>query len=119
MAGQMDGRTDGWQELTGLSEDGAGDVETEAFRGPDPGLGLACGTWNRGRMLLLVVAMCRGPGKPSERSWGEQVGQALPESVTSAALTASHRDFCCRGGEGSGQAEVSGRHLFSFLSCRC
>lgn len=91
-----DGRTDGGQELMGLSEDGA-DVETEAFRGPDPGLGLACGTWSQGRMLLLVVAMCRGPGKPSERSCGEQVGQALPESVTSAALTASHRDFCCRG----------------------
>ena len=94
-----DGRTDGEQELMGLSEGGA-DVETEAFRGPDPGLGLACGTWNQGRMLLLVVAMCRGPGKPSERSWGEQLGQALPESVTSAALTASHRDFCGRGGAG-------------------
>ena len=49
-----DGRTDGGQELMGLSEDSA-DVETEAFRGPDPGLGLACGTWSQGRMLLLVV----------------------------------------------------------------
>ena len=123
-----DGRTDGGQELMGLSEDGA-DVETAAFRGPDPGLGLACGTWSQGRMLLLVVATCRGPGKPSERPWAEQVGQALPESVTSAALTASHGDFCCRGrggrgrpsfpdntvtcaagAGGQGQAELSGHH---------
>ena len=64
----------------------------------------------------MVVAVYRGPGKPSARLWREQVGQALPESVTCAALSASHRDFGCRW-RGGGGGRLRSLDVTSFPSC--